>query len=357
MKTKKIISSHKKPNKTKKAKKTKKTAIYHAKSNPSKESLFKQSKKIEEGYLEVSKVHTIYYSTYGNKNGKPVLVVHGGPGAGTTPKMSRFFDPKAYYIILVDQRGCGKSKPFGEIKDNTTQDLIEDFEKIRNHLQVKKWMVFGGSWGSTLSLAYAMEHPSRVCELVLRGIFLIRQKEIDWFNEGKGANKIFPATWKIYEDAIPPNERNNYMKAYGKRFEGKLGPQEKEKAHLAWAIWESSASSLHPKSVEEITKELMNDKLYIPISIIEYSYFKNLGFFPRNGYLLEQKNIDKIKHIPTTIVQGQFDIVCPMQSAYELHQKLPHARFYATIAGHSAYEPENIKRLVEATQLYKKNKC
>ena len=134
----------------------------------------------------MSKLHTIYFSTYGNKSGKPVLVVHGGPGAGTTPKMSRFFDPRAYYIILVDQRGCGKSKPFGEIKDNTTQDQIKDFEKIRQHLNVDKWQVFGGSWGSTLSLAYAMAHPTRVCELVIRGIFLMRKKEVVWFNEGKG---------------------------------------------------------------------------------------------------------------------------------------------------------------------------
>ena len=353
-------------NETKKTKlkyhnKTRKNKIsqdtYHAVPSNKKQGLFKQSKRLEEGYVEVSKLHTVYFSTYGNKNGKPVFVVNGGPGAGTTPKMSRFFDPRAYYIILVDQRGCGKSKPFGEIKDNTTQDLIKDFEKIRQHLNVDKWQVFGGSWGSTLSLAYAMAHPTRVCELVIRGIFLMRKKEVEWFNEGKGANEIFPATWKIFEDEIPVNERNDYIKAYGRRFEGKLGPKAKESAHLAWSIWEASASSLHPKSVKEIKAELMKDKLYIPISIIEYSYFNNKGFFPRDGFLLEQKNIDRIKHIPTTIVQGQFDVVCPMVSAYELHEKIPHARFCATIAGHSAYEPENIKRLVEATELYKKKKC
>ena len=302
-------------------------------------------------------MHKIYYSTYGNPKKKPVLVVHGGPGGGTSPKMSRFFDPKAYFVVLVDQRGCGKSRPFGEIKNNTTQDLIEDFEKIRKHLNINKWQVFGGSWGSTLSLAYAMEHPTRVCELVLRGIFLIRKKEVEWFNEGKGANKIYPETWEIYKNAIPPKERNNYMKAYGKRFMGKLGASEKEKAHLAWAIWEDSAARLVQPDIKEIKKDLMKDKTYIPISIIEYSYFKNGGFFPRDGYLLEDKNINKIKHIPTTIVQGQFDIVCPMQSAYELHKKLPKARFFKTLAGHSAYEPETVKKLVETTNLYKKNKC
>lgn len=348
---------YRKNNNVKSRKLKKNYDVYHATPSKSKQELFKQSKRLEEGYVKVSEIHTIYFSTYGNKNGKPALVVHGGPGAGTTPKMSRFFDPKYYYIILVDQRGCGKSKPFGEIKDNTTQDLIEDFEKIREHLNVDKWQVFGGSWGSTLSLAYAMAHPSRVCELVLRGIFLMRKKEVEWFNEGKGANEIFPATWKLFEDEIPPKERNDYIKAYGRRFEGKLGPEAKERAHLAWSIWEASASSIHPKSVKEIKAELMKDKLYIPISIIEYSYFNNRGFFPRDGFLLEQKNIDQIKHIPTTIVQGQFDIVCPMVSAYELHEKIPHARFFATIAGHSAYEPENIKHLVQATELYKKRKC
>ena len=354
MKTKK--ENYKIKNKTKKVKnktKTKKTK----KTKNTKSFLFPLSKKLREGYVKVSNIHEIYFSTYGNPKGKPVLVVHGGPGAGTTPKMSRFFDPKSYYVVLVDQRGCGKSRPFGEIKDNTTQDLINDFEKIRKHLDINKWQVFGGSWGSTLSLAYAMEHPSRVCELVLRGIFLIRKKEIEWFNEGKGANKIYPQTWEIYKNAIPPKERNNYMKAYGRRFMGELGPKEKEKAHLAWAIWEDSAARLVQPDIKEIKKELMKDKVYIPISIIEYSYFKNGGFFPRDGYLLEDKNINKIKNIPTTIVQGQFDIVCPMQSAFDLHQKLPKARFFSTLAGHSAYEPETAKKLVETTNYYKGRKC
>tara|TARA_E500000178_G_C16922089_1_gene707713 strand:+ start:203 stop:1186 length:984 start_codon:yes stop_codon:yes gene_type:complete len=303
--------------------------------------------------LKVSDIHTIAFFTYGNENGKPVLVVHGGPGAGTTPDMARFFDPKSYFIILVDQRGCGKSKPFGEIKENTTKHLISDFEKVRKKLKIEKWMIFGGSWGSTLSLAYSIEHPECVTEIILRGIFLMRQKEVDWFNEEGGASSVFPETWEIYKDAIPKKERNHFLKAYEKRFNGSLGPKEKENACWAWSIWEDSAAHLYPKSLKEIKKDLGKNKTYIPISVIELHYFKNLGFFPREGYLLEESNIDKIKDIPIVVVQGRYDMVCPITSAYDLHKKIPKAEFFTTMAGHSAFENENIKYLVMATDKYK----
>jgi proline iminopeptidase len=299
--------------------------------------------------FQVSKIHTIAYFTYGNIKGKPVLVVHGGPGAGTTPKMSRFFNPTKYYIILVDQRGCGKSLPFGEIKNNKTVDLIEDFEKIRKKLCINKWMIFGGSWGSTLSLAYSMKYPQNVTEIILRGIFLIRKKEIDWVNSGKGANYIFPDAWKKYKNNIPIKERKNYMKAYGKRLYGKLGEKEQKKSALAWSMWEGSISHLIPLNEKDIKEDLMNNNTYIPISIIEHYYFINGGFFPREGYLLEDKNINKIKHLPIYIVQGQYDIVCPITSAFDLYNKLPNSEFNITLAGHSAYEPENIRKLVEIT--------
>lgn len=310
--------------------------------------LYKQSPLLNKVMLKVSKLHTIVYYLYGNKNGKPVLYVHGGPGAGSERNMSRFFNPKKYFIILVDQRGCGNSIPFGEIRENTTNDLIEDFEKIRKQLDIKKWMLFGGSWGSTLSLAYSMKHPEVVTELVLRGIFLMRQKEIDWVNE-HGASNIFPKEWEDYLKPIPLKERNHLMKAYGKRLYGNMGKAEQKKASLAWSIWEASISHLYPESHEKVVKDLTKTSTYIPISIIEHHYFSHKGFFPRDGYLLEDTNINKIKHIPTFVVQGQYDMVCPITSAYDLHKKLPKSKLYVTMAGHSGFEKENIKKLVEIT--------
>ena len=303
--------------------------------------------------LKVSDIHTIAFFTYGNEKGKPVLVVHGGPGAGTTPDMARFFDPKKYFIVLVDQRGCGKSKPFGELRENNTQALISDFEKVREKLDIEEWLVFGGSWGSTLSLAYSMTHPKRVTQIILRGIFLIRQKEVDWFNEEGGASNVFPETWEIYKNAIPEGERKNFLKAYEKRFNGSMGEKAKQKACWAWSIWEDSASHLYPKTLKEIKKGLGKNKTYIPISTIELYYFKHLGFFPREGYLLEDKNIDEIKNIPIVIVQGQYDMVCPITSEHDLYEKIPKAEFHTTMAGHSAFEDENIKYLVQATDKFK----
>ena len=308
----------------------------------------------ETGFLQVSKLHKIAYSLYGNPKGKPVLSIHGGPGAGTTPDYARFFNPKKYMIVLVDQRGTGKSTPFGETKDNTTSDLISDFEKIRKMLNIKKWQLFGGSWGSTLSLAYSIKHPEVVTEIVLRGIFLMRNTQLDWLQQGPGANYIYPDTWEMYKNAIPPNERGNFMKAYGRRFNGSMGEEEKDKACLAWSQWEASASHLIPIPQEKIINDLKLTNNYIPMAIIEYHYFINKGFFPREGYLLEDKNLDKIKKIPMTIVQGRYDMICPMLDAYDLHQKMHHATFYKTMAGHSMFETENIKHLVMATNKYAK---
>jgi proline iminopeptidase len=186
-------------------------------------SFFPEIRPYHEEMVKVSDVHTIYYAVYGNPNGKPVLFIHGGPGGGTDPAMARYFDPAVYKIVLVDQRGCGKSTPFANLEDNTTYDLIRDFELIREKLGIKKWQLFGGSWGSCLSLAYAIEHPDRVTELVLRGIFLLREKELNWFYEGKGANYVFPEEWDLYESAIPPEERSSFIQAYGKRLRGELG--------------------------------------------------------------------------------------------------------------------------------------
>lgn len=225
--------------------------------------------------LKVSPVHTIAYSQYGNPNGKPVLFVHGGPGGGTDPAMARFFDPKAYRIILVDQRGCGASTPFASLEDNTTYDSVRDFEKLRETLGVEKWQVFGGSWGSTLSLAYAVEHPQRVTELVLRGIFLIRDKEIKWFYQGPGASFLFPEDWALYEAAIPEEERGDYIKAYGRRLRGELGEAEMHKAAKAWSIWEGRTSKLVQDPWEVVKDRFGADAFSLAFARIENHYFTN----------------------------------------------------------------------------------
>lgn len=309
----------------------------------------------ETHYLKVSDLHTIHFSVYGNPNGKPVLFVHGGPGAGTSDSNARFFDPKAYKIILVDQRGCGKSTPFAELTDNSTYDSVKDFEKIRKFLKIDKWMVFGGSWGSTLSLAYAIEHPERVTELVLRGIFLLRKKEIDWYYQGPGANFIFPEEWELYENTIPENERGDFVKAYRKRLTGELGEEEKRKACNAWSIWEGRTSNLIQPTWDDVVSKF-DDKFNLAFARIENHYFWNKGFFPRDGFLLEKQNIDKIRKIPTVIVQGRYDQVCPIRSAYDLKKAFPEAELIVTLAGHSALEPETKSELIKATDRFKAKK-
>jgi proline iminopeptidase len=322
--------------------------------------MYPQTKALSEETIKVSDLHTVAFWTYGNPKGKPALFVHGGPGAGTSPMLSRFFDPKAYYIVLVDQRGCGKSTPFAEIRENTTQDLISDFEKIREKLAISKWLVFGGSWGSTLSLAYAIAHPDRVTELVIRGIFLIRKSEVDWFLQPRGTQSIYPDTYQGFIDGIPKSElksdinKIDFLKVYGKCFKGDYGSAAKSKALMAWSVWETSVSHLHPDSVENIEKDYKKSKAHISMSTIEQHYFANGGFLGDDNYFLDKKNLDRIRHIPTTIVQGRYDVLCPIISAYQLHEKLPHAVFHSTIAGHSALDEGNTSKLVEATNIYKK---
>ena len=319
--------------------------------------LFPKLKQPETQFIQVSALHTVAYWTYGNPKGKPVLFIHGGPGAGTSPDCARFFDPKAYFIILVDQRGCGQSIPNAELKENTTQNLIEDFEKIRKLLGISKWMLFGGSWGSTLTLAYAIAHPECASEMVIRGVFLIRKSECEWFIQPRGTQSIFPEVWGIFIDGLPPSERVSkidFLSAYGRCFNGDHGKAARDKALLAWSVWETAVSHLYPDSVENITKMYLKNKSHVAMSAIEHHYFKNQGFFGNEDYFLEPSNINKIKNIPLTIVQGKYDVLCPSISAYDLHQKLPHAVFHATIAGHSAFDDGNVDKLVDATNRYKK---
>lgn len=299
------------------------------------------------GHLKVSDLHNIYFEEVGNPQGKPVVFVHGGPGGGVDAGMRRFFDPKVWRIVLFDQRGCGKSQPFSELKDNTTWDLVSDMEKLRESLKIKDWTVFGGSWGSTLALSYAITHVEKVKGLILRGIFLLRKKEIDWFYQ-EGASNIFPDVWAKYLEAIPQNERHDLVTAYHKR----LTSPDKEvrtKAAKAWSIWEGSTSKLFmdPAFIERFA----GDEFADAFARIECHYFVNKGFFKTDNWIIE--NVGKIRHIPTWIVQGRYDVVCPATSAWELNQAFPESKLHIVAdAGHSASEPGIRSKLIEATDYF-----
>lgn len=299
------------------------------------------------GMLPVSKIHTIYFEESGNPKGKPIIFVHGGPGGGTEPKHRQFFNPELYRIILFDQRGCGKSTPFASLVENTTWDLVADIERIREHLKIGRWHVFGGSWGSTLSLAYAQVHPSQVSALILRGIFLLRKKEIDWFYQD-GANRIFPDAWQAYEAAIPNNERHDYLSAYHKRLTS-TDDLVRMDACRAWSVWEGSVSKLIPDA--DFIDHFSQPEFALAFSRIECHYFVNKGFMETDGQLL--RDIPKIKHIPATIIQGRYDIVCPMDSAWALHRAWPEAEFQIVWdSGHAAGEPSLCRALVAATDRF-----
>jgi len=298
--------------------------------------------------LAVSPVHTIYYEQCGNPEGQPVVFLHGGPGGGIVPEYRRFFDPQAYRIVLFDQRGSGKSTPHANLEENTTWHLVSDIEKIREHLGIESWQVFGGSWGSTLSLAYAQKHPSRVRQLVLRGIFLCRRKEIQWFYQ-EGASAIFPDVWEEYIKVIPEAERGDLLTAFHRRLTGN-DEAAKTEAARAWSVWEGSTSKLFQDA--DLIAHFDDPQFAIAFARIECHYFMNNAFFDTDNYLIE--NVDKIRHIPAVIVQGRYDVVCPMMSAWELHRAWPEADLRITPdAGHSATEPGNISALVEATDRFR----
>jgi proline iminopeptidase len=301
------------------------------------------------GMLKVSELHTLYFEEVGNPKGKPIVFVHGGPGGGVDPSFRRFFDPKVWRIVLFDQRGCGKSKPFSELKDNTTWDLVDDMEKIRTHLNISKWTVFGGSWGSTLALAYAIKNPDKAKELILRGIFLLREKEIQWFYQ-EGASFIYPDAWAKYLEPIPLNERHDLVNAFYKRLTS-ADKETRSKAAKAWSVWEGSTSKLFldPTFIERFA----GDEFADAFARVECHYFVNKGFFKEDGWLL--KNVDKIRHIPAWIIQGRYDVVCPAISAYDLHQAWHESKLYIIQdAGHSASEPGIKSKLIEATDYFGK---
>jgi len=293
------------------------------------------------GMMDTSCLHRIYWETSGNPDGIPVLFVHGGPGSGTSPKQRQFFDPARYRIILFDQRGSGRSTPHGELTDNTTPHLIADMEALRRELDIDRWLVFGGSWGSTLALAYAEAHPGHCRGLVLRGIFLCRTSEIDWFLDGIRA--IFPEAQRQLAEFIPEAERGNLLTAYHQRLLNPDPAIHQPAAHQ-WATFEASCSTLLPNP--ELVSAFCSDKTALSLSRIEAHYFVNHIFLPDNSLLAQ---LDRIRMIPTIIVQGRYDAVCPIVTADELARAWPEARYVVVAdAGHSAFEPEIARQLIAA---------
>jgi proline iminopeptidase len=306
--------------------------------------LFPEIKPYREGRLKVSKLHTIHYEECGNPRGKPLVFLHGGPGGGIDPIYRRYFDPKVWRIVLPDQRGCGKSRPFAELRENTTWDLVADIERLREHLGIERWVVFGGSWGSTLSLAYAQTHPRRVKALVLRGIFLLRRSELLWFYQ-EGASHIFPDAWEGFLEPIPPRERGDLMKAYYKRLTSSNRAVRK-RAAKAWSVWEGTTSKLFTDPA--LVKRFGGGRFADAFARIEAHYFVNSGFLKTDDQLL--RNARRLRKIPAVIVQGRYDVVCPATSAWALHRAWPEAKLIIVPdAGHSMTEPGIRSALIEET--------
>lgn len=312
-------------------------------------TLYPEIEAYRTGRLRVSPIHDLYFEESGNPKGKPVVFLHGGPGSGTDPKQRRFFDPNHYRIVLFDQRGAGKSTPHACLEDNTTQHLVADIEALRTHLDIEKWQVFGGSWGSTLALAYSETFPERVTELVLRGIFLVQKWEIDWFYQNGGTGTFYPEEWQAYLDAIPEDERGDLVRAYYKRLTDS-DPKVRSAAAIAWSTWEGSTSFLVQN--KDYIARCAGEEFADAFARIECHYFINRGFFEHDDQLL--RDAPKIAHIPTTIIHGRYDVVCPVKNAYDLHKVLPQSKLSVVqTAGHSAFEPGILHELITATDAYR----
>jgi proline iminopeptidase len=310
-------------------------------------TLYPDLEPYDTGMLAVDARHALYYEQCGNPQGKPVVLLHGGPGAGCSAKMRRFHDPAKYRIVLFDQRGSGRSTPHADLVDNTTWDLVADIERLRAMLGIERWQVFGGSWGSTLALAYAQTHPARVTELVLRGIFMLRRWELEWFYQ-EGASRLFPDAWEPYLQAIPEAERGDLIAAYHRRL---TSPDEATRlaAARAWSVWEGATSFLRVDPAFVIGHE--DAAFALAFARIENHYFVNNGFFETQDQLL--RDAPRIADIPGVIVHGRYDVVCPIQNAWELHKAWPKAELMISpTAGHSAFEEENIDGLVRATDSF-----
>lgn len=295
-------------------------------------------------FLKVSDLHTLYIEESGNPNGKPVVFLHGGPGGGTVSIYRQFFDPQQWRIILFDQRGCGKSRPHAELTENTTWHLVADIEKVREHFGIDQWVVFGGSWGSTLAMAYAQTYPERCLGLILRGIFTLRPEEIRWFYQS-GASYLYPDSWETYLAPIPVEEHDDLLSAYYRRLTDSDQAVQLQAAR-AWSIWEASTSKLIPD--ESLVDKFGEDSFAIAFARIECHYFMNGGFFETPDQIIA--NADRLRSLPGVIVQGRYDIVCPMKTAWELHRAWPEAEFIVVPdAGHSATEPGITQALIKAT--------
>ena len=316
-------------------------------STPQRRGLYPPIEPHRSGHLAVGDGHEIYWEECGNPDGKPVVFLHGGPGAGCEARARRFFDPARYRIFLFDQRGCGRSRPRASLEHNTTWDLVADIERLREMFGVERWQAFGGSWGSTLALAYAESHPERVTKLVLRGIFMLRRKELDWFYQ-EGASFMYPDRWEEYVAPIPPAERGDLMRAFHRRLTGE-DRDAAQAAARAWAVWEGSTSYL--LTDEENVRKWGEDEFALAVARIECHYFVNGGFMRSESQLLD--DVGRVRHIPATIVQGRHDVVCPMTTAWELHRAWPEAEFEVVgDAGHSAFEPGITDALVRATDRF-----
>ena len=298
------------------------------------------------GFLDLEAPHRMYYEESGNPRGVAVVFLHGGPGAGASAVHRQFFDPAFYRIVVYDQRGAGRSAPLGCLENNTTPKLIDDLERLRTHLGVDRWIVFGGSWGSTLALAYAEHHPDRCRALVLRGIFLCRPSDIDWFLYG--LRSVFPEAWRAFAEFIPEGERKDLLHAYHRRLVNP-DPAVHMPAARSWSVYEGSCSTLLPNPA--LVADFASDRVALGLARIEAHYFKHGIFLPPDALLA---NARKLARIPGSIVQGRYDIVCPPVSADDLHQAWPEAEYVVVPdAGHSAFEPGIRSRLVAATEAFK----
>lgn len=307
-------------------------------------TLYPPIEPFDSGYLPAVGRHEVYYEQCGNPHGKPAIFLHGGPGGGGDETPRRFFDPERYRIVLLDQRGCGRSRPNAELDGNTTWDLVADIERLRVKLAIDRWLVFGGSWGSTLSLLYAETHPDRVTELVLRGIFLLRPAEIAWFYQ-QGASELYPDAWEPFEEFIPADERHDMLHAYHRRLTGP-DPAVALEAARRWAVWEGSTS--HLLSSASTIDHFGEDAFALAFARIEAHYFVNQAFLADANQIL--RDVHRLRNIPAVIVQGRYDVVCPMKSAWDLHRAWPEAQWRVVPdAGHSAFEPGTLHELITAT--------
>ncbi len=310
-------------------------------------NLYPELSTLEENLLKVGDLHQVYYEICGNPQGQPVVFVHGGPGSGCNPKQRRFFDPAHYRIVLIDQRGCGRSQPRGATAQNTTADLVADMEAIRLHLGIAKWLVFGGSWGSTLALAYAVQHPDKVSGLILRGIFLSRASELQWFL-GQ-VQSFFPEPWQALCAFLDPEERSDPLSAYEKRIFSD-DPKRNVPAAISWNAYESSIMALLPMPAQ--AAQTIDGELELARARVQIHYIRHDCFVGKTDLLGQVKQ--RLAHIPTQIIQGRYDMVCPPVTAWELSRAMPHAEFHMVEdAGHSAMEPGITSALVAATEKFK----